>query len=432
MGELEMVGEIHVPAEMTPDEASDLISKLISANAHANAETYAAIGAVLSYMKGKLAHGEFVPWVESRYPWTAQWVGKLRKYSAWYYRNKKRLKLTECKADFTALVEMAQGNVSENAYHELSTLVSAGEILTSTEAKEIIKKHKQPKLKKSPYDENGVAQCFECGNYGKEDWFADPADPHLCKDCDEEEKAKQAEEEAQPAEDGDNVVDAVNVSPSSQPTLAELWEAASDEEKQLLWNETEGNEDASDDLFDGPEAEKEPEPEPEPYEEVLHWWGKCSDEERKKLAKKIPWKQFLPSSAFIPPTLGEVQALCDERGYTAMDPEEFINHYETVNWMVGKKKMTNWRTACANWESRAKKRKGGGFKPPTVKDIEAFIDEEGIEGISAQSFHNHYEANGWKIGRTYMKNWKAAVRKWENSNEEKKGEEELVDNRFRS
>lgn len=32
--------------------------------------------------------------------------------------------------------------------------------------------------------------------------------------------------------------------------------------------------------------------------------------------------------------------------------------------------------------------------------------------MSAEAFFNHYEANGWMVGRNKMKNWKAAVAQW--------------------
>jgi len=38
--------------------------------------------------------------------------------------------------------------------------------------------------------------------------------------------------------------------------------------------------------------------------------------------------------------------------------------------------------------------------------------------INAQKFLNYYEMKGWMVGRTKMKDWKAAVRLWKiNSNE---------------
>jgi hypothetical protein len=31
----------------------------------------------------------------------------------------------------------------------------------------------------------------------------------------------------------------------------------------------------------------------------------------------------------------------------------------------------------------------------------------------ANRFYDHYESNGWKVGKNSMKDWKAAVRNWE-------------------
>lgn len=54
---------------------------------------------------------------------------------------------------------------------------------------------------------------------------------------------------------------------------------------------------------------------------------------------------------FAAPTVEEVRNYCVEKGYT-MDPERFVNFYESKNWMVGKNKMQKWKAACANWEKR--------------------------------------------------------------------------------
>ncbi len=57
---------------------------------------------------------------------------------------------------------------------------------------------------------------------------------------------------------------------------------------------------------------------------------------------------------FAPPTLQEIQQLIQERGYS-VDPNQFLNFYESKGWMVGKNKMKDWRSALAGWESRDKK-----------------------------------------------------------------------------
>ena len=56
------------------------------------------------------------------------------------------------------------------------------------------------------------------------------------------------------------------------------------------------------------------------------------------------------------------------------------------------------------------------FKKPTVVEIYEYACEK-LSNDDAlkftEKFHAHYEANGWKVGRNAMKDWKAAVRKWD-------------------
>jgi hypothetical protein len=62
------------------------------------------------------------------------------------------------------------------------------------------------------------------------------------------------------------------------------------------------------------------------------------------------------------------------------------------------------------------KEKKSPFKKPTVVEIyeyacEKLSNEDALK--FTEKFHAHYEANGWKVGRNAMKDWKAAVRKWD-------------------
>lgn len=60
------------------------------------------------------------------------------------------------------------------------------------------------------------------------------------------------------------------------------------------------------------------------------------------------------------------------------------------------------------------------FKRPTVEEVEAYCVERGGK-VDAQKWFDHYTANGWKVGQNAMKDWKAAVRKWERSDFNSKG-----------
>ena len=52
------------------------------------------------------------------------------------------------------------------------------------------------------------------------------------------------------------------------------------------------------------------------------------------------------------------------------------------------------------------------FAPPTLDDVTAYCAERG-NGIDPQRFIDYYQSNGWKVGKNPMRDWKAAVRNWE-------------------
>lgn len=52
---------------------------------------------------------------------------------------------------------------------------------------------------------------------------------------------------------------------------------------------------------------------------------------------------------FTPPTLEEVTAYIAER-HSPVDPQGFIDFYEAKGWKVGKTVMKDWRAACRNAE----------------------------------------------------------------------------------
>lgn len=76
----------------------------------------------------------------------------------------------------------------------------------------------------------------------------------------------------------------------------------------------------------------------------------------KKERKKEYIKKDTPngvSKKFSPPSLEEVKAYCQERDNN-VDPQRFVDFYESKGWHVGKNKMKNWKAAVRTWESRDK------------------------------------------------------------------------------
>lgn len=52
-----------------------------------------------------------------------------------------------------------------------------------------------------------------------------------------------------------------------------------------------------------------------------------------------------------------------------------------------------------------------GFVKPTIEQLKEYMKEQGMNDI-AENWLNHYEANGWMVGKNKMKDWKASVRTW--------------------
>jgi hypothetical protein len=60
----------------------------------------------------------------------------------------------------------------------------------------------------------------------------------------------------------------------------------------------------------------------------------------------------------------------------------------------------------------------GEPRPQSVDDVCEYFEHLGLNGLSrteAEKFFDHYTANGWKVGRNAMKDWKAACRNWKKS-----------------
>lgn len=73
---------------------------------------------------------------------------------------------------------------------------------------------------------------------------------------------------------------------------------------------------------------------------------------------------------FIPPTHDEVAAYCRERG-NGIDAEQFIAHYQSKGWMVGRNPMKDWRAAVITFEKNQAKFGGSNPKPAPYVPVRA-------------------------------------------------------------
>ena len=55
--------------------------------------------------------------------------------------------------------------------------------------------------------------------------------------------------------------------------------------------------------------------------------------------------------SFVAPQLEDIIAYCVDHDF-GLDPYEFFDHYQANGWMVGKAKMKDWVATLRNWERR--------------------------------------------------------------------------------
>ena len=84
--------------------------------------------------------------------------------------------------------------------------------------------------------------------------------------------------------------------------------------------------------------------------------------------KSRPKSRSKSRPKFVKPTLDEVTEYCNLKG-AGIDPQYFIDFYESKDWMIGKNKMKDWKAAVRTWMRKDRERKQ--VQPVNVKKKEA-------------------------------------------------------------
>lgn len=62
-----------------------------------------------------------------------------------------------------------------------------------------------------------------------------------------------------------------------------------------------------------------------------------------------------PKKRFVKPTVEEVRAYCIER-HNSVDPEAFVDFYESKGWKIGDQPMKDWKACVRTWERSESRR----------------------------------------------------------------------------
>lgn len=105
---------------------------------------------------------------------------------------------------------------------------------------------------------------------------------------------------------------------------------------------------------------------------------KEKEKEREKESENDSYCSPPPPSdpkLFVPPTLAEVQSYVAQR-QSPVDPQGFIDFYASKGWMVGKTPMKDWKAACRNAETWERWSRTEASAPPKKGLAQALTDRQ--------------------------------------------------------
>lgn len=68
---------------------------------------------------------------------------------------------------------------------------------------------------------------------------------------------------------------------------------------------------------------------------------------------------------FVKPTYDELQAYANEIGFFPFDPHDFLDFYDSKGWVVGKSPMKDWKAALRTWKRKREEQRPMQATPTT-------------------------------------------------------------------
>lgn len=153
----------------------------------------------------------------------------------------------------------------------------------------------------------------------------------------------------------------------------------------------------------------------------IRW--ECSREKAKKILLNFESDNMIVLDKIIGQKNDKVRPLITISNYKAFQDVLEDKKANKVAIKVAREVATDLATEFAhnNKDNKDNKdnnnRERSRFTPPSLQEVIDYCIER-KNNISPQKFVSHYESNGWMIGKNKMKDWKAAVRTWEQRDKE--------------
>ena len=84
--------------------------------------------------------------------------------------------------------------------------------------------------------------------------------------------------------------------------------------------------------------------------------NKKEEKEENEMASDLPSFSDPSSEKILPPTFGEIEEYCHEKGYVFVDKRRFFDHFAERNWQTSKGTPVDWKRRLGDWEAEDQKK----------------------------------------------------------------------------
>jgi len=95
--------------------------------------------------------------------------------------------------------------------------------------------------------------------------------------------------------------------------------------------------------------------------------------------------------------------------YAFKDENSFLQNYN--NHVAELQNGSNETATPIPYNNTVKKTSTNKFIRPTIEQVKLYCKEISFN-LDADKFCDHYDSNGWLVGKNPMKDWKASIRTW--------------------
>ena len=147
------------------------------------------------------------------------------------------------------------------------------------------------------------------------------------------------------------------------------------------------------------------------FSEIFKFW---SDEQIKRILNSLVSKNIIQKGNFNKAGFDRT------KWYSFVDEEKFLSicQNQPMDWVKSTNGLGEINQPIPNSIPNSipnninKKKQKKEFVKPTIEEIKTYCEER-KNNIDAETFFDFYESKGWVVGKSSMKDWKAAIRTWE-------------------